>query len=304
MGVFTCTVCRQQYFDKRFLWEQDLPNSESEASESKQPDSELKQPGESQELLKFTATEDVKLGLEVSLVSQHHMSVVKVAEGSWAQVAGIREGDDILKVNGNDVQVLDMKGIIAIEMNSRPTHLEIRRSNKLQDAVSPIDSIRQYADALRASGTAANITGTVLPHLVGACSPISAVGGICGAAGGVSQLKQGFSMPSGHIDPHLIAKGTLTTGVGTTCAVLGALASVGGPLLLAVALGLGVAGLGTATALDANMSGLCLRCRVEAVDVDGSDVQDQASHFEQSPKAESRTHQKVEERGVSMPVHS
>merc|ERR1712217_649320 len=74
----------------------------------------------------------------------------------------------------------------------------------------------------------------------------------------------GLSTPSGKVDPHLVAKGGVTASVGTICASLGlcaAAAPVAAPGLLFTALGLGMAGLGTATYLDANMDGLCQKCR-------------------------------------------
>jgi len=121
-----------------------------------------------------------------------------------------------------------------------------------------------YADTLRAMGTAANVTGSIAPAVASVVAPLSAVGGVCGTVGGAYQLMSGLSMPSGKVDPHLVAKGGVTASVGTLCASLGlcaAAAPVAAPGLLFTALGLGMAGLGTATYLDANMDGLCQKCR-------------------------------------------
>jgi hypothetical protein len=76
------------------------------------------------------------------------------------------------------------------------------------------------------------------------------------------QLHAGFTQPSGLTDPHLVAKGSITTGVGATCAALGATAACSAHLayLFVVAFCLGVSGLTAATAVDANVAGLCSKC--------------------------------------------
>merc|ERR1712232_636356 len=139
------------------------------------------------------------------------------------------------------------------------------------------------ADTARATGTLANVTGaashlaasgispaiapigsaavssaSMLAHV---CAPLSVVGGAVGMASGVSQLHCGLTAPSGNIDPHLVTKGGVTTGVGGTCMMLG-VGAIFVPVLFFVALGLGVGGLATATMIDASMSGLCSECRL------------------------------------------
>jgi len=118
----------------------------------------------------------------------------------------------------------------------------------------------QIADTLRASGTASNVIGSIAPVMSSVCAPVSVVGGIVGAAGGVMQLQQGLYMPSGRVDPHLVTKGSVATGIGATCMTLGVCAFACPPLFL-VALGLGIGGLGANTYMDANLDGLCHDCR-------------------------------------------
>jgi len=122
------------------------------------------------------------------------------------------------------------------------------------------DDGRVYADTVRATGTMANITGYMAPTVAGACAPLSVVGGAVGISSGAAQLKQGLTMPSGELDPHLVAKGGITSAVGGACVVLGASAAFV-PSLFGAAIALGVTGLGTATFLDAKMNGLCMSCR-------------------------------------------
>lgn len=126
--------------------------------------------------------------------------------------------------------------------------------------VSAANQAKVIADTVRATGTAANITGSIV-HTAGAvCAPISSVAGVVGAVGGASQLYRGLYTPSRIVDPHLVTKGGITTGVGSSCMVMGAFAGVAPPLFVA-ALSLGVAGLCCATVVDAMMGGLCPECR-------------------------------------------
>lgn len=69
------------------------------------------------------------------------------------------------------------------------------------------------------------------------------------------------------MDPHLTAKGAVTTTVAVTGGALGALATVFGAPMLLAALGVGVTGLGVQFGLDANTDGVCLTCRAEQHDV-------------------------------------
>lgn len=140
-----------------------------------------------------------------------------------------------------------------------------RRPSIGSDPNSVIDQYRTQADIMRGSGTIANLTGMVAPAAHVALGCVSAVGGVVGASAGLAQLNQGLNTPSGKKDPHLIAKGSVTTSVGATCMVIGACATAVPPLFF-VAAGLGAAGLGTAIALDANVDGLCLECRNNKAD--------------------------------------
>lgn len=123
-----------------------------------------------------------------------------------------------------------------------------------------IDSLKVYADMTRATGTAANIAGTVAPYLSQVCAPVSAVGGVVGIAGGAAQLHRGIATASQVMDPHLVTKGTITTGTGGICAALG-VTSLFVPALFPVTLAIGFLGLGAATTVDATMDGLCSSCR-------------------------------------------
>lgn len=111
-----------------------------------------------------------------------------------------------------------------------------------------------YGDAVRATGTMANVIGSVSAagQLL---APVSAVCGVVGLASGAVQLKNGLDTPSGETDPHLVAKGGMTAAVGGTCMVLGACAA------FVPALCLGAAGVCAAALIDANINGLCEACR-------------------------------------------
>lgn len=129
-----------------------------------------------------------------------------------------------------------------------------------EDGGASLADVTARADIMRASGTAANIVGSAAPALHYALAPFSAVGGAVGAAAGLAQLHEGLSAPSGLTDPHLVAKGSVTASVGTTCMALG-LGAAAVPGLFVAALVLGIAGLGAATTVDATMDGLCPQCR-------------------------------------------
>lgn len=129
-----------------------------------------------------------------------------------------------------------------------------------QQPSSRVDKARTRCDVARMTGTLANWTGMAIPAAAHYLGTVSATGGLVGASCGAAQLHQGLSMPSGVRDPHLVAKGGVTTCVGGTCMMLGACASAW-PSLFYGAAGLGLAGLVTATTVDANMNGLCTACR-------------------------------------------
>eukprot|EP00440_Ansanella_granifera_P043230 gb/GFBE01046865.1/.p1 GENE.gb/GFBE01046865.1/~~gb/GFBE01046865.1/.p1 ORF type:complete len:326 (+),score=68.09 gb/GFBE01046865.1/:1-978(+) len=248
MGIFNCIVCKKEYYDRRFIWE-------NTADDAIQADGQI--------LERCVDTDVGNIGISCKLPPAR-MTVVDVDSGSWAEQVGIQEFDELVAIDGKNITDMSSEEIYR-RMRLRPVSLVFRRSDEVNsEALSPVDSLRQYADTIRASGTVANVTGSLAPALATSLAPVSAFGGVVGAAGGISQLTQGLSMPSGNVDTHLVAKGTVTTGVGATCAVLGAMATVVGAPLLIAAVGLGAAGLGAATVLDANMNGLCLECRMES----------------------------------------
>jgi hypothetical protein len=257
MGVFTCTVCRCEYYDRRFLWES------RQFRDSRAPEVELKF---GDRLVEHEVPQNAeKIGFTwVKSPDNQRLAVQEVTEGSWAAKLGIRRDDEVVQANGSSVDAMGVDDMIQV-MQARPLVLLLKVSGN--SALDTRDDLRRYADALRATGTTANITGTALPMVAKMLGPVSAVGGICGTAGGVSQLSQGLSLPSGHKDQHLITKGAVTTTVGVTCTALGALATVFGSPMLMAALGLGVLGLGTCTTIDANMNGICLACRIAKHDL-------------------------------------
>lgn len=218
MPVFNCTSCNCVYYDKRFLWEEDvedLKRSEDNDSQESEPESE-------------------------------------------------DTPRDELEKNKSEDQIARRDSIGSDEEKKKDPNSNF------------IDRHRSTCDAMRASGTCANLAGMAAPVAHVACGAVSAVGGVVGATAGAMQLHQGLKTPSGKCDPHLVAKGSVTTGVGATCMVIGACASVCPPLFF-VAAGVGAAGLATATSLDANMDGLCLECR--------NGKADEASHFQKEEAA-------------------
>jgi len=251
MGRHTCRVCGSDYYERRFIWE-----SQKRLDELA-PEVELEL---GERLVELSVPDDVK---EMGFACTRHpeslrLVVSRVNEESWAEIAGLKAQDEIVQVNGIALDSLGQDELIRA-MHSRP--LAIVSKAVSETVEHRRDSLKQYADALRATGTTANLTGTVLPSLAHALGPVSAVGGVCGVAGGISQLWQGLSLPSGRTDPHLVAKGAVATSVGVTCTTLGAAATVLGAPALIAALGLGIVGLGTVTTIDATMDGICLDCR-------------------------------------------
>jgi len=296
MGRFQCASCGRAYFERRFLWEQELQGDICK---------------------EFIADESVsRLGFSVLFSDgPQTMEVTHVERDSWADSMGIEVGDILFTINERCASSFEESDLVA-EMQLRPLYLGVSatvrldrsghesvgsscssrmalpankdgcQSNEQEEPNECNEDIHEcknefqfgsgatfkknapsmgsYADAARAVGATANFTGTVAPALAHAVAPFSAVGGVCGTVGGVCQLVEGVSTPSGLVDPHLVAKGSVTASVGTICTSLGLFAAAvpfaAGPLILS-ALGLGVAGFSTATYLDANMSGLCQECR-------------------------------------------
>jgi len=126
-----------------------------------------------------------------------------------------------------------------------------------------VDSVRAKVDIVRWLGSAANWAGVAAPAAHVLLGPVSAVGGVIGATTGAAQLHQGLTMPSGQMDPHLVAKGSVASGIGTVCMTLGA-AGIAFPPLFIAAAALGLVGAAVTAAIDANVNGLCQGCRLKA----------------------------------------
>jgi len=253
MGVFTCTVCRCEYYDRRFLWES------HRFKDKKVPEVELEF---GDYLVEYEVPPNTKkIGIACDRNPKNQRLVVQeVTDGSWAAKLGIRILDEVLRANGSSLDVMGDEDVMQA-LQARPLVLLLKVSD-----LDVRDEVRRYADALRLTGTTANITGSALPMVAPMLGPVSAVGAMCGTAGGISQLSQGLTLPSGHVDQHLITKGAVTTTLGVTGTTLGTLATVFGSPMLMAAVGVGVIGLGTYMTIDANMNGICLACRVEKRD--------------------------------------
>jgi len=202
--------CQNSYYDRRFVWEADIPDGEVQAWS---------------DTLRDGASE-----LEAALA----------ANDSNASSS-----------SGNPTPV-------SLNIYTTPSSCDKSNEEAKNNGEAKKDDFRVIADATRASGTTANVIGSVAPALHAALSPLSAVGGALGAVSGAIQLHKGLS--SEVIDPHLVTKGGVTTGVGSVCMALG-LASAAFPVLFPVSLAIGAVGLGVATTVDANMDGLCPACR-------------------------------------------
>jgi len=329
MGVFRCVECQCTYHSKRFFWEDDPDETDIDAvNQDNQipcpgtcpPDdnkcnkichTELPQGTHSkfewQGALVPVRSDSALLG--VSAMSHQSPGVpIEWTTGSlprtasdkqqinldpgWYHQDGIacpseaqfRTASDLAQfLPSADVELATTEQV----GNSNDDH-EDAASDLSMSEESSNQQIAVRGDVVRATGTAANILGSAAPVLGHALAPFSFVGGAVGAASGAAQLQQGLYTQSGLVDPHLVTKGAVTTGVGTTCMALGAGAFLA-PGLFIAALVLGVAGLGTATAIDANMDGLCEHCRehghcdsedqfdVSSTDADGSDSSCQCS---------------------------
>jgi len=230
MGRFTCVCCKNSYFDRRFLWE---------VEEARDGDTV------------YTYTEilgDADSDGEVHTYTEILGDAISDGEVAFA-------ADDRSKSSSGDPTTVSLRMCV-------PPSSCCRSNGKTGQ-----DDFRVIADATRASGTTANLIGSVAPWLHAPLSPVSAVGGAIGAVSGAMQLHQGLS--SEVIDPHLVTKGGVTTGVGSICMALG-LASAAFPVLFPVSLAIGAVGLGLATGVDASMDGLCPACRDAAPPVEAA----------------------------------
>jgi hypothetical protein len=188
------------------------------------------------------------------------------------ELCNMRVGDVIQAVNGEVVstdQEYEQETKHASQFCLTLARIEAKESEWVSR-----QTLASYADAVRASGSCANIVGTAAPALHTPLAPFSVVGGAVGSLSGAKQFYNGISTPSGVVDPHLVTKGAIATGVGASCMVLGA-AAAAFPPFFAVALGLGVTGLAAATTVDIFMDGLCDECREQRLNdicSDGSSI--------------------------------
>merc|ERR1712039_155245 len=92
------------------------------------------------------------------------------------------------------------------------------------------------------------------------CSPISAVATSVDLVCSTGLLARGVFTASGHLDPHLITKGSIVVSSCVASLFCVALACIH-PLLFPVALGIDVSGVTLACVVDAKVPGLCPNCR-------------------------------------------
>jgi len=256
MGRFNCVHCGCEYHDKRFFWEKDEAQDTNAASSS----------AEIEGITHRSGSKDSAVDPSVPSVEDSGMDDTSTA-------ASVLEGSAAFVLKGSEVDNTPTHEPLTLRMGDLPPAESIHSE-------FDINSVRVYADVIRASGTAANVTGAAT-HL-SCLGPLSMVGGFVGAASGAAQLQQGLQTPSGVVDPHLVAKGGVTSGVGGSCMVMGALACVE-PVLFIAALAVGVVGLSVATVIDATINGLCPDCRKHApVDTDSKADGVVASHGSES----------------------
>lgn len=299
MGRFNCVHCKREYYSKRFIWEDDCESVDAATLESPEAEVAEEMSRVDEEMSSWTYEEPERQSLSSlffeaisctrSRKSKNENStslppppptiprpllasaLVRMNEDAEAQ----EESEALPR---KTLTMSDMKeflgepadGCILIDDQST----EFGGSDDLENDSNSVgdpesrdrskrESVSSTGDMVRASGTCANIVGTAAPALHTVLSPFSVVGGVVGAASGAAQLRAGLSSESGLTDPHLVTKGAVTATVGTTCVALG-VAAAALPACFAIALGLGVTGLGVATTLDATMDGLCDECRRDA----------------------------------------
>mmetsp|Transcript_97704 Transcript_97704/g.244853 ORF Transcript_97704/g.244853 Transcript_97704/m.244853 type:complete len:291 (+) Transcript_97704:67-939(+) len=272
MGRFTCTECGCSYYDRRFAWEpiheeDDCSGSACDGATVLLADVVVlaKPLGDAKEALVLP-----KAGSSLSIAST--LDDASTDNECWNSSDGESSDEDFLAAIGD--QMLPWVEAVSpwddcVNPPSCGGDLHIAEANW----TNAVQGARVYADIIRAMGTTANVTATAASQVTlvcQICSPISAFAGIVGFSSGLSQLLQAM-LPSGTIDPHLLVKGSITTGVGGSCMVMGALACVH-PILFMVALGLGLTGLGAATAVDATVDGVCPACRDTCTGVFAEDV--------------------------------
>jgi len=251
MGRFTCTHCKCSYYDKRFIWEPASVEEEGGSSAHT---------GSAFQLRNTTADESSAPASSVE--SRDNLDDCAIARAEDEDSVTSTSYGSLPSANSLDLTMSDIE-------SSKEDHLPLVASSGSvvhsteQTGMDSMKGMAVYADTIRAMGTTANVTATAasaVPVVCHICSPISAVGGLVGFSGGLSQLVRGVNTSSGVLDPHLVTKGGITTGVGGSCMLMGTMAFIQ-PLLFPAALGLGVVGLCAASAVDAGMDGLCPCCR-------------------------------------------
>jgi len=270
MGVFTCVQCSNEYYSRRFFWE-DADATEiasEEACEIAGTHSTCKLP---ESCLRYSNLSDLDLNSDRKPLGS--LSEFLSGSASTSTMAASSESsndddeDDVssadaqkAKYNWYSVDSPRASQRISTTVSEAYADVDCTPRSDVVSCQGPPTATAANADALRATGTAANIVGAAAPAMHFALAPFSAVGGAVGAVAGAYQLHEGLSAPSGITDPHLVTKGSVTAGVGTTCMALG-IGAIGAPWLFVPALVLGTAGLGFATYTDATMGGLCPHCR-------------------------------------------
>jgi len=255
MVRFSCSCCKKEFWDKRFFWEAEEGEGRV-GTESHKEGEDMPCGGitETCHLYRAVGSAPMDAGLMRCLPKSDESSLSKDASAKHDGVDDVR----ILAPDCVDASASLARGQKEYMRFLTPDSDYVDEQKEEQN--TDLKFLAPYADALRATGTTSNIVGSLAPCMSAVCSPVSAVAGIAGVSGGVMQLHQGLCTPSGRVDDHLVTKGSVVTTVGATCMVLG-MAAFAYPALFVVSLGLGVAGLGTATMVDVSMAGLCPECR-------------------------------------------
>eukprot|EP00429_Kryptoperidinium_foliaceum_P055649 CAMPEP_0176100954 /NCGR_PEP_ID=MMETSP0120_2-20121206/50636_1 /TAXON_ID=160619 /ORGANISM="Kryptoperidinium foliaceum, Strain CCMP 1326" /LENGTH=286 /DNA_ID=CAMNT_0017435005 /DNA_START=36 /DNA_END=894 /DNA_ORIENTATION=- len=261
MGRFQCVNCSRCYYDKRFIWESDVDVDAKDDSETTKGYCSSESTHDSDTGSSDGGSSSVKQdgeGGEASITSfPSETSPCVSSSADEGKAAGTMHSDSVdEQTNIEFNRWFDSSTTVWMSSSDE------RGSNDEEEVTATVTG-RTVADTMRAFGTTANIVGTLIQEASMVCSPISVLGGTIGLVGGATQLYQGLATASGNVDPHLVTKGGITASVGGTCMILGACA-VAAPPLFAVALGLGVTGLGAATLVDSIMHGLCPECRGES----------------------------------------
>lgn len=232
--LFRCVACQQSYEDRRFLWEKDVVTPVVEPLvEGEEPKHAL-------------ASALQPTGSQLAVLKQ---SLDAGWEGKDKDCELASQADSTAA--GSSLSSLS-------DWVSTADALEFPQPPKAQS-----QGFAMYGDLARAAGTSAKVAGCAgeSGHL---CGPLSLAGSAFGLAGGISQLHRGMTAPSGLKDPHLLTKGSVTTGIGSANVCLTAKATfcaTACPHLFAAALCLSMANTAASSRIDSSMDGLCQACR-------------------------------------------